>query len=161
ITPDTNSTGALQIVGANRFTVASRGPARAEFANVQTTIYAGDTLATFTLRFYDAQNNATDVGIRPVIVTGTSYRDTLALTRIQTGVYEAERVCYTTSGTFTITPLGISAVNMTGERVFTVIPRTASRVVFTSLLPSIVAGNLQSRFRATLYDRFNNLSDSI
>jgi IPT/TIG domain len=158
---DTASTGALQVIGKNYFTVETRGPVRVELANVQTILQAGDTAQAYTFRFYDVLNNLTDLNIRPVVVTGTSYRDTLALTRTNTGMYVSERIRYTTSGTFTITPLGIAGANITGDRIFTVLPRPAASVLFTSVTPALAAGSLQSRFRATLRDRWNNLTDSV
>jgi hypothetical protein len=158
---DTSSTGALLVIGKDYFTVETRGPVRVELTNVQTILQAGDTAQAYTFRFYDVLNNLTDLNIRPVVVTGTTYRDTLALTRTNTGVYESERVRYTTSGTFTITPLGIIAANITGDRAFTVLPRPAASVLFTGVIPTLNAGSLQSRFRATLRDTFNNLTDSV
>ncbi len=162
---DTSATGALQTIGANRFTVLTRGAVRLELTGLQTTLQAGDSLPRWSLKYFDTQNNLTDGNVRPVIVTatvqGVAYRDTLALVRTSTGLYDVPAQLYTGAAVYTITPLGIAAANITGDRLFTVLPRPAHSVQFTSLTPSVISGGLQSRFRATLRDAFQNLTDAV
>jgi len=167
---DTTYTGALAVSGNTNFTVLSRTPVRVELTALQTTLQAGDTLPVFSVKFFDTQNNPTDIGIRPVVVTATvnvgtigaiAYRDTLLLTRLQTGLYETTAKTYPGAALYTVTPLGISALNITGERTFTVTPRTAANVLFTGVSPALTSGQAQARFRATLRDAYNNLTDNV
>jgi hypothetical protein len=94
-------------------------------------------------------------------VNGTAYRDTLALTRLQTGVYETAAKTYPGAALYTVSPLGIGAVNIIGDRTFTVRPRPAAWVLFTGVAPLLTSGQAQARFRATLRDQFQNLTDNV
>ena len=160
---DTGLTGRLVVLGQDRFTVLTRSASRVEIEGVTSTFTAGDSLPRLTFRYFDSQNNLTDLGSRIVIVTatvgGTAYRDTLLLNRTQTGVYTVPAQRYTGAAFYTITPLGITATNITGERTFTVTPRPASQVAFSGVTPALASGGVQTRFRATLRDTFQNLTD--
>ncbi|MBL7992586.1 MAG: hypothetical protein JNN25_14200, partial [Candidatus Kapabacteria bacterium] len=162
---DTTYTGMLVVSGYTNFSVLSRAPVRVELTGLQPTLQAGDTLPAFSVKFFDTQNNPTDVGIRPVVVTatvnGVAYRDTLTITRQQTGVYQTTAKTYPGAALYTVTPLGIIAANITGDRTFTVTPRPAASVLFTGVLPALISGGLQARFRATLRDTYNNLTDNV
>ena len=68
---DTTYTGTLAVSGNTNFSVLARAPVRVELTGLQPTLQAGDTLPSFSVKFFDVQNNPTDVGIRPVVVTGT------------------------------------------------------------------------------------------
>jgi hypothetical protein len=161
---DTTSTGALQVIGKHTFTVLTRSAARAEITGLPTTITAGDTIPTLgqslTVRYFDSQNNLTDAGVRPVIVTKTSYRDTLVMTRLQTGVYEAaERIGYTTTGSFTLNLTGVAVATITGDRIFTVNPAPVRSVEYIGVDTLLNAGDRTPFVTLRFRDRVGNLTD--
>jgi len=164
------------------FTVLSSVATRLAIADADTavspllpdTLRAGGVMPRLRFAFRDASGNLTDNG---VTLTSATYRvavgassGTLRLERESVGLYWTSSTfasTFVTAGTYTITVRGIQADSIMtngiqpGRRTFVVAPLPASSVLFTGLLPTLTSGAAQARFRATLRDTFNNLTDNV
>lgn len=164
------------------FTVLSSVATRLAIADADTTVSpllpdtlrAGGVMPRLRFAFRDASGNLTDNG---VTLTSATYRvavgassGTLRLERESVGLYWTSSTfasVFVTAGTYTITVRGIQIDSIMtngiqpGRRTFVVTPQPASSVLFTGLLPTLTSGAAQARFRATLRDTFNNLTDNV
>lgn len=164
------------------FTVLSSVATRLALADADTavspllpdTLRAGGVMPRLRFAFRDASGNLTDNG---VTLTSATYRvavgvssGTLRLERESVGLYWTSSTfasVFVTAGTYTITVRGIQIDSIMtngiqpGRRTFVIAPRSASSVLFTGLLPTLTSGAAQARFRATLRDTFNNLTDNV
>jgi hypothetical protein len=144
------------------FTVLPTLALSAEINDVQTDIVAGDSLPAFSVTYFDRFGNRTDSSAKVGAYRNASntVNGTIALTRTSNGTYRSSPVFFSDVNTYTISLSGISAANLRGNTSFVVRSSPAVAARITQVLPTLRAGNNQSAFQITYYDKFNNLTDN-
>jgi hypothetical protein len=157
--------GITTTTGTTAFEVVPNVDVRVAMEGLKDTITAGETLPTFTVRYFDVNGNPTDNTVGRVTYRHTTLplvsTATIGMTRVSEGVYAVQSTQASLAGVYNMTVQGIPTANITGNKVFVVKGAIATLATFTISTSAMKAAGANVTISISYKDRYGNLTDNI